>query len=192
MQIVLWKFCIKGISWFFIFQCSNEPTIRMKECTFYKWANLQSQQGFKYLFLPLKMNKTTSPNLKQDEHKDRKYLLGPANWQCVVVICLLGVMIRPHFIDVKSHIVPLLVACCPAGEQAQYQDAVQLHGLLRARWEASSSTAHKNPLQQKNRQIVRLRWMRVIETRLLRATKQLCDIEICRGTNMKLFPQQHG
>lgn len=71
-------------------------------------------------------------------------LLRPANGQGVVVIRLLGVMIRAHFVDIESHVVPLLVARCPAWEQAQDQDAVQAHRPLAATWQVSYSTPH-NP-----------------------------------------------
>lgn len=42
------------------------------------------------------------------------HLVWPAHRQGVVVICLLGVMIRAHFVDIESHVVPRFVAHCPA------------------------------------------------------------------------------
>lgn len=53
-------------------------------------------------------------------------------------------MIRAHFVDIESHVLPLLVAHCPAWEQAQEQDAVQAHRPLAATWQVSYSTLH-NP-----------------------------------------------
>lgn len=53
-------------------------------------------------------------------------------------------MIRAHFVDIESHVVPLLIAQCPAREQAQDQDAMQAHCPLAATWSVSYSTLH-NP-----------------------------------------------
>lgn len=41
-------------------------------------------------------------------------LLWPTNGQSVVVICLLRVMVRAHFVDIEGNIFPLLVTQCPA------------------------------------------------------------------------------
>lgn len=69
-------------------------------------------------------------------------LLRPANGQGVVVIRLVGVMIGADFVDIESHIVPLLVARYAAREQAQDQDAVQPHCLLAATRQVSNSALH--------------------------------------------------
>lgn len=50
-------------------------------------------------------------------------------------------MVRAHFVDIKSHIVSLLVARCPAWEQAQDQEAEHCHRPPVAARELSSSTA---------------------------------------------------
>lgn len=63
-------------------------------------------------------------------------LLRSANRQSVVVICLLRVMVRAHFVDIESNVLPLLVTQCPAQgqEQEQKQVAVQAyHPLVTSR-----------------------------------------------------------
>lgn len=52
--------------------------------------------------------------LNTQQNRTKTDLLWPANRQGVVVIRLLGVMIRAHFVDIESHVVPLLVAHRPA------------------------------------------------------------------------------
>lgn len=69
-------------------------------------------------------------------------LLRPAHRQGVVVIRLLGVVIRAHFVDIESHIVPLFVSSRPARQRAQDHDAVQAHCLLPAALSVSSSQRH--------------------------------------------------
>lgn len=69
-------------------------------------------------------------------------LLRPAHRQGVVVIRLLGVVIRAHFVDIESHIVPLFVSSRPARQRTQDHDAVQPHCLLPAALSVSSSQLH--------------------------------------------------
>lgn len=73
-------------------------------------------------------------------------------------------MIRAYFVDKESHVVPLLVARCPACEQAQDQDAVQTHRPLAATWQVSYSTVH-NPCH-KDGQFISSRGTGVIQTKL--------------------------
>lgn len=94
-------------------------------------------------------------------HRSNTDLLRSANGQGVVVIRLLGVVIRTHFVDIKSHIVSLLVARCPAWEQAQDQDPEQRHGPLEATWEGSGSTVW-NPCKRDGRRAWRIMFLLVL------------------------------
>lgn len=69
-------------------------------------------------------------------------LLRPAHRQCVEVIRLLGVMIRAHFVDIESHIVPLFVCSRPARQRTQDQDAVRAYYLLPAGLSGSFPQLH--------------------------------------------------
>lgn len=86
--------------------------------------------------------------ISEQRRRTETDLLGPADRQRVEVIRLLGVVIRAHFVDIESHVVPLLVAHRPAREQRQDQEAVQAHRPLAAGRPASSSASH-DPLLQR-------------------------------------------
>lgn len=106
-------------------------------------------------------------------------------------------MIRPHFVDIESYIVPLLVAHCPAWEQTQDQDAVQAHRPLAATWQVSYSTLHYPCC--KDRQFISLWGTYEISTRLPALTLKVCISFtpnllsfLCQAVKMNNFLQRHS
>lgn len=82
-------------------------------------------------------------------------------------------MVGAHFVDIKSHVVPLLVAKWPAWQKTQDQDAVQAHRPLAAAWQVSYSTLHNT--WSKDTQLIRSSGTGLSSTQLSARTI-LCNI----------------